>query len=237
MDVCRSCSTMFSPNFTVENIPSFNERIVLIHEEPNHRHVLHSNSIRVFDAYFPPQQASLYHSHDKDSVMICLEGGHVTNELPGKEVVSRPPIPTGEIYYRAYASNLDYATTPFVHRIRNLSPTPFRILDIEILKGPDSPIKLNPLPDHLNLVLENDRVRVSKLRIDPKQSIGEIEFNGPRLLAFMEAGKVSITSKSQSQSQTMEVSPGSLDMQELSHKETIINAGDFFVEMVIVEIK
>jgi hypothetical protein len=235
MDACFLCSTMFSSNFSVETPSLFNERVVSIHEEPSHHHVLHSNSIRVFDANFPPQQASLYHTHDKDSVLICLEGGHVTNELPGKEVVSRPPIPTGEIYYRAYASNPDYAKATFVHRVRNLSQTPFRILDIEILKEPDSSNTLNPLPNCFNIVLENDRVRVSKLRLDSTQSTGEIEFKSPRLLAFMGEGKISITSVSQSR--IIDADRGSLDMQELSHKETITNVGASFMEIVIIEIK
>jgi len=229
MDACHFCSTMLSSNFTVENSSSFNEPIVSIYEEPNHYHVLHSKSIRVFDAIFPPQQVSLYHSHEKDSVMICLDGGHVTNEIPGKEVVSRPPIPTGEIYYRAYAS------TPFVHRIRNLSSTQFRILDIEILKELDTPITLNQLPATIHVALENDRVRVSKLQLAPTQSIDKIIFSGPRLLAVTEECKFSIASESQSQ--TIEADRGHLNMHEFACTETITNVGDTFVEIVLVEIK
>jgi hypothetical protein len=229
MNSCLLCLGMFSSStFAVENTVS-GEPIVQIHEEPNHRHVLHSKSIRVFDAYFPPQKVSLFHSHEKDSVLICLDGGEVTNELPGEELVPRPPILSGLIYYRPYA------TTPLIHRIRNLSSTPFRILDIEVLKTLETPLPLAPLKNIFNVVIENNRIRVSKLHLVPGQSTGEILFSGPRLLAVTEAGKISISSEFQSQA--IEAARGSIDVQESAHKETIKNLGEGAVEIVIVEVK
>lgn len=229
MTACFLCANLFSSAFAVEAATSFDELIVPIHEEPNHRHVLHSNSLRVFDAYFLSQQVSLYHTHEKDSVMICLEGGEVTNELPGQDVVPRPPIPTGKIYYRLYA------TSPFVHRIRNLSTTPFRILDIEILKEQGAAIELNPLSPPFQVALENDRVRVSKLYLAPRQSTGEILFTTPRLLVMTEKGRIVIASVASSE--TIDVDQGYLHMQETSGAETISNQGDDEIEIVVVEMK
>ena len=219
----------FMANYAAAVENDTNERIVPIHEEPNHRHVLHSKSIRVFDAFFPPGKVSLYHSHEKDSVLICLDGGDVTSEEPGKELVPRPPIPSGLIYYRPYA------TTPFVHRIRNLSTTSFRILDIEVLKAPGSALALPKLPDIFNIALENERVRVTKLSLAPGQSTGEIKFSSPRLLAITKAGK--FTFSSDSQSQVIEADRGSLDVRENAEKETITNIGNDVAEIVIVEVK
>jgi hypothetical protein len=229
MNNCLLCLSLFCGSaFAVEHA-AFNEKIVPIHEEPNHRHVLHSKSIRVFDAYFPPQKASLYHSHEKDSVLICLDGGEVTNELPGQEVIPRPPIPSGLIYYKPYS------TTPLVHRIKNLSTTPFRILDIEVLKPIHSSSILATPPDAFNVVIENERVRVSKIHLAKGQSTGKVNFLSTRLLAITEAGKILIASEQQSQS--IEVARGSLDVQELPHTETITNIGESDVEIVAVEIK
>jgi hypothetical protein len=84
-------------------------------------------------------------------------------------------------------------------------------------------------------VLENDRVRVSKLRLAPGQSSGKVKFTKPRLLVFMEEGKIVIAAELQSQ--TIEAGRGSLNMQESPHTETMTNLGDRLVEMVIVETK
>src|SRR3954463_6693537 len=101
MSQCILCSCMASDlNLATEE--HTNEKIVPIDQEPSHRHVLKSASLRVFDAFFPPNEVSLYHSHEKDSVLVCIEGGDVTSEEPGKLLVPRPPIPSRHIYYRPY---------------------------------------------------------------------------------------------------------------------------------------
>src|SRR5437868_1504353 len=77
--------------------------IVPIDREPSHRPVLSASVLRVFDALFLPGAISLFHSHTADSIFICLQGADVASEEPNKPLTERPPIPTGEIYYRPYA--------------------------------------------------------------------------------------------------------------------------------------
>ncbi|HVK55256.1 MAG TPA: hypothetical protein VM532_09540 [Burkholderiales bacterium] len=211
---------------------SSDEQIVPIDNEPSHRAVLHGVSMRVFDAFFPSGKVSLYHSHKADSVFVCLEGADVASEEPGKAVTPRPPIPSGHIYYRPYAQQ------PLVHRVRNLSPTSFRILDIEVLKErPTVPVVLPELPSAFSVVIDNDRVRVAKLHLVAGQSTIEIEFAGPRLLAVLNAGRFAISFRGQPNRRSVDAIPGSLDMQENVSKEVIINAGDTDLDLVSIEIK
>jgi hypothetical protein len=230
MDECPLCSAKSSnPNLTVDTLTGFNEPIVQIHEEPSHRQVLQSASIRVFDVCFLPNEVSLFHSHEKDSVLVCLDGADVTNELPGQGIIPRPPIPSGEIYYRPYA------TKPLVHRIRNQGTTTFRILDIEVLKAVGSAMVLPSLPTSFVTVLENERVRVSKLSLAPDQCTDEITFVSPRILVITRAGKIAISSGAQTQA--IQAKRGFLNMQEVASNETIKNMGNTEVEIVIVEAK
>lgn len=207
--------------------PEASERVVPIDAEPNHHAVLQSPSFRVFDAIFPPQKTSLYHRHDKDSVLVCLDGGDVTSEEPGVKLVPRPPIPSGLIYYRPYA------TGPLVHRVGNQGATEFRILDIELMKPPGAAIALASPSAGWRPVIDNSRLRVSTFVLAPGQSSGEIRFNGPRLLAFVRAGQLRVASGTEAA--LLDVARGHLDVREMAATQTFTNVGDSAVELVVVE--
>ena len=231
MSQCLLCCGFLSNVALAVDANRDDERIVSIDQEPNHRYVLDSPSLRVFDVFFPTGEVSLYHRHAADSVLVCLDGADVTSEEPNKPLVPRPPIPSGLIYYRPYA------TEPLVHRVRNIGTTAFRILDIEILTPPRSDSALAQLPNLFNIVIENSRVSVSKLRLLPNQSTGVVKFTGARLLAVVTAGKFLISTGSQSRDTVIDAVRGHLDMRENAEKEVITNIGDTVLELVSVEAK
>lgn len=226
---CLLCLGLFSnPVFAAGH--NEHETVVSIDQEPSHRQVLTSGSIRVFDVAFPSEKMSLWHMHDKDSVLVCLDGADVPSEEPGKEPVSRPPIPSGLVYYRPYASK------PFVHRIRNASATDFRILDIEVL-GEHSPGRVLPeLKSKHEVTLENERVRVSKLSVGPGQATGALGFSGPHLLVAMSAGDFRVE-PTEGPPLAVSAQRGHLHMQEKSQTEVIRNLGKADLDVLIVEVK
>ena len=225
---CLVCFGLFS-GAALAAEHSAHEPIVSIDQEPSHRLVLKSDSIRVFDVSFPSGKTSLWHSHEKDSVLFCLDGAEVPSEEPGKELVPRPPIPSGFIYYRPYAS------TPFVHRIRNASTTDFRILDIEVLSARPVPVSLATLDKSLAVVLENDRVRVSKASIKPAHAL-EQRFAGPHLLVASNGGDFDVESPAKPPIKVA-AKRGHLHMEENAQEQSIRNAGREDLEVVIVEVK
>jgi len=228
---CVVCLGLFSSvaDVALATEHSAHESIVSIDQEPSHRLVLKSDSIRVFDVSFPSGKTSLWHSHEKDSVLFCLDGAEVPSEEPGKELVPRPPIPSGLIYYRGYAS------TPFVHRIRNASTTDFRILDIEVLSDRQVAGGLAALDKSLAVVLDNDRVRVSKVSIKPSQAV-EQRFAGPHLLVASSSGDFDIGSPGKAPFRVV-AKRGHLHMEEDAQEQSIRNAGREDLEVVIVEVK
>jgi hypothetical protein len=217
------------PNFSFSDEQLAGDtHIVPIDEEPNHCQVLTSNELRVFDVRFLPGKRSLWHSHQRDSVMICLDGADVPSEEPGKALVHRPPIESGKIYYKPYAKH------PFVHRIRNTSETPFRILDIEILTAESKFTELKPLPEFAFLVLENDRVRVSKFALPPGKGVETWHLQGAGLLVAMNAGQIEGGSHLQSESLNAK---GGLHLQEGQVGFALRNNGDALKKLVLIEVK
>lgn len=231
MTQCLLCCGFFSNVALAVDQKSENEQIVPIDREPSHRYVLNGQSIRVFDVFFPPNKVSLYHRHEADSVLVCLDGADVTSEEPGKPLVPRPPITTGLIYYRPYA------TQPLIHRVRNIGTTAFRILDIELLTQAGHPATLAKLPGIFSASLENNRTRVTKVVLQPNQSTGVVKFSGPRLLAFVSSGKVTIASAAQAAGGVIDTVPGHLDLREIGADEIITNVGPTVLEFVSVEVK
>lgn len=226
---CIVCLGLFSTAALAGDHSAY-EPVVPIDNEPSHHLVLNSASIRVFDVLFPAEKQSLWHMHNKDSVLLCLDGADVPSEEPGVEPVKRPPIPSGLIYYREYASK------PFVHRIRNAGKTDFRILDIEVLKERSAAMELAALGNGFSTVIENDRVRVSKALVKPDASLESLNFKGPHLLVSTTEGKFKIESPGQP---AVEVSAarGSLRVEEKGRQASIRNIGPQDLEIVVVEVK
>jgi hypothetical protein len=223
----NTCCVFPNFSFSDEQIAG-DTNAVRIDEDPNHCQVLIGNNLRVFDASFPPGKRSLWHSHQRDSVMICLDGADVPSEEPGKALVLRPPIESGKIYYKPYAKH------PFVHRICNASETPFRILDIEVLTGEPKLTELQPLPEWAFLVLENDRVRVSKFALPSGEMVETWHLQGASLLVAMNAGQVEIDSHLQSESLNAK---GGLHLQEGQDGFALRNKSDALKELVLIEVK
>ena len=76
----------------------------------------------------------------------------------------RPARNVGETYF------IGYAAKPNVHRVTNAGDTPYRVTDTEIRAGCGD---FRPMPDAAGqtLIVENDRVRVTRLMLGPGESI------------------------------------------------------------------
>ena len=230
---CAACMGFFTTFALAVDHGGTHEPIVPVDQEPNHRLVLRGTSARVFDVAFPPGQASLFHRHDKDSVMVCLQGADVPSEEPGKPVAARPPIPSGDIYYRAYARN------PFVHRIRNVGQSDFRMLDIEILKepaAPGAPYELATLPAAADAVIDNERVRVSRISVGAYAATDLMHFNGSHLLVSMTDGEFDLE-RPDAPSARLATRRGNLHLEENPQQWIIRNPAGSALEFVAIEVK
>lgn len=233
MKQCLICLGLFSTAVLAHGHEPY-EPVVSIDQEPSHRIVFHNDVLRIFDVVIEPGARSLFHLHDKDSVLACLDGADVPSEEPGKAIIQRPPIQSGQVYYRAYSQ------TPFVHRIHNISTNRFRILDIELLSEPAThaapAIQLAPMPNGISVALENDRVRVSRFSLAPEQKVGAISFPGPHLFLFMSGGKVGIES-TETPVAPFEAQQGRFHYAAQARSESVHNFGDKAIDILLLEVK
>ena len=131
------------------------QQAVPVASEPRHHLVYRNDWVRVIDAFFPVGDTTLYHTHDRDNVPICLAGGSMTTQPLG----GTPQPGT------AYAGAVGFARASYTHKIANVGQTDLHFLDVEVLQLPKSDT-LGPeagLANH-SLELDNDRVRVFRVR-------------------------------------------------------------------------
>jgi len=192
---------------------------VPIEQEPRHRIVFENKNVRIYDALIPPGDLSLFHTHSVDNVAVVVSGGNGTNEILGKAPIQTGPVTGNASFARA-------TNAPYTHRVGNIGATPLRFVVAEIKtpsESPGVPATLETVSGH-KLIVENDRVKVYRVSIDPKQSTGIRARTLPWLrisvsqstIAVKEAGK---------DSETVETKPGDYRWHEGATAQSLENIG------------
>jgi hypothetical protein len=166
-------------------------QVVPIDKEPRHRLAFQNESVRIFDTRVPAGDTTLYHQHVHDSVYVLISGtDNLVNQLlgePPQRIAAKP----GDVFFGAHS------TAPRVHRFSNLSADEHQVLDIEIIvetKLGSTPFAI--LPQGYQSVLENSRVRVSRIGQRPGEAIaGDASSATARVLVVL-GGRASLASDS-----------------------------------------
>src|SRR5437867_4278759 len=128
---------------------------VEISGEPRHHPKFENEFVRIWDVTVPAGDATLWHIHRNDNVVVAFGDVSLRIEAVGREAVESQ-WKFGEVRF---------AKATYVHRAINIGRTPFHNLTIELIKSPASGGTLSNLPERTSRapVFENDRVRVYRL--------------------------------------------------------------------------
>jgi len=161
------------------------ERIVPIEEEPGHVLKFRNAHVRFFDVQLQPGYLALWHTHLHDGVFVNIEASETSAQDLGGEVKIRQPRMIGETYFIGYTMN------PKAHRVGNVGETLYRVADTEILRACGGFTAVEDGPGQ-TLVVENDRVRVTRLMLAPGEVLA---LHGPcGMLVGVGAGELSFDS-------------------------------------------
>jgi hypothetical protein len=205
---------------------------VPIEREPRHKLVFQNDQFRIFDTRIAAGDVTLYHTHRADSVFVCIEGGETQSEEAGKPVAKRPPPKRGDLWYR------EHSKTPLTHRVHNVGQTDYRVLDIEVL----APLATDngqpvPLPRVYQPVLENDRVRLSRVVLEPQQTTGDDPTPLLRGVLVSVSGGRAIIDTPPNRHSVIEFDPGDYAEREHNGKARVRNGAASPQEFVQIEIK
>jgi quercetin dioxygenase-like cupin family protein len=202
---------------------------VPIEQEPRHRLEFGNQYVRVFDVQIPAGDSTLFHTHVNDGVGLKLSDAHIRDEiLDGK--AEDLQVTRGEVSF-------SYRPNPLTHRVSSIGRTLFRNLFVEILRTDGDPPRapLEALPADRTLVVENERVRVSRQVIAPGQSL-DMHQHTLSLGIAISPGTISIELVGE-QPRTIKLEPGDSQWQQGGIKHSWKNIGAAAFEAVEIELK
>ena len=182
--------------------------------------------VRFFDVQLPPGYRALWHTHLHDGVFVNIEAAQTIAQDFGGEPVPRPARNVGETYFIAYA------TKPNIHRVTNVGETPYRVTDTEIRAGCGD---FRPMPDAAGqtLIVENDRVRVTRLMLGPGESIPLHPSCG--MLVAITAAQIRVRTGGPEESLSM--APAGFKWRDSFAPVVLVNAGESVFHAVDIVVK
>ncbi|MEP6690177.1 MAG: hypothetical protein ABJD07_03415 [Gemmatimonadaceae bacterium] len=164
---------------------------VPVSREAKHHRVLENEWVRIYDVTVRPGDSTLYHVHASDYLFVTLGAASVMAQPMGG-AANPLTVADGEVRF---------TKATITHRVVNPPTSPaFHNLTIEVLKTPSdskgaSPGVPAPAPTvrGRTLVLENDRVRVERVRLEPGDSTGVHTHARRELVVIVQPATLTIT--------------------------------------------
>lgn len=198
---------------------------VPVEKEPRHHLKFENARTRVFDVIVEPGDETLFHTHSNDYVFVMIGDAALKAEVMGSPQVDML-MKNGEVRY---------TKSTVTHRVKNVGSADFRNITIEILgSATGSSARLPAIAGH-TLVLENDRVRVERVLLEPGQSTGVHTHSLAGLGVAVSGGKIEI--ETQGQKQTSELKPGEFRWRDGAVTHSLKNVGDRRFEALDIEWK
>ena len=202
---------------------------VEISGEPRHHPKLENEFVRVLDVTVPAGDATLWHVHRNDNVVVTLGGASLRLEKVGA--------PTVEVLWKVGDVNFGKAT--YIHRAINIGSTPFHNLTIELLKSPLGPpgVPTQTGQTTRQPILENERVRVYRVTLEPGQSTTMHTHSLPGLAVAITAGEIEVTIEGKARPDRLTLPVGDVRWRAGSVTHSIKNVGQTRFEAVDIELK
>ena len=201
-------------------------KIVPIEEEPMHKLKFQNGHVRFFDVQLPPGYEGLWHSHVFDGVFVNISPSQTTAQDLGAEPMKREPRIIGDTNF------MNYTKKPKVHRVNNSGATPYRVTDTEIHSGCGGFGKVIDGAGQ-TLILENDRVRVTRLMIEPGETLALHPPCG--MLVAVTEGRLVFRGPGAEEKSVLH--PADFKWRESYARLTFINAGDSVFHAVDIVVK
>ena len=200
---------------------------VEISGEAHHHPKFENEFVRVWDVTVPAGEATLWHVHRNDNVVVTLGDANLRLE--------NAAVPTTEAQWKF--GEVRFAEATYVHRALNVGTTPFHNLTIELLKPSNFVADPSRLPVQAGRapILENDRVRVYRLSLAPGEAVGMHTHPLPGLVVTITAGEIEVTADGKPVTHPVKSNDVSWRAGAVTH--SIKNVGKTRFEAVDVELK
>ncbi len=202
---------------------------VEISGEPRHQPKFENEFVRIWDVTVPAGDATLWHAHRNDNVVVTLGGASLRLETIGAA-------PT-EVQWKF--GDVRFGKATYIHRAMNVRMTPFHNLTIEILKSPPLSGTLANTKEEISRapIIENERVRVYRLSLAPGESTTTHTHFLPGLGISITPGTIQVTTEGKDKPERVKVPAGDVRWRSGPVIHSIKNVGKTTFEAVDIELK
>ena len=197
--------------------------------EAHHHPKFENKFVRVWDVTVPAGEATLWHVHRNDNVVVTLGEARLRIETAGAA--------PGESLWKF--GEVKFGKATYVHRAMNVGVTPFHNFTIELLKpnagGPAPSIPKEPIVR--TPVLENERVRAFEVTLEPGQSTSMHTHVLPGLAIALTPGDIEVTTEGKNKPDRLNLPLGDLRWRAGAVTHTIKNVGKSRFSAVDIELK
>jgi quercetin dioxygenase-like cupin family protein len=202
---------------------------VEISGEPRHHPKFENEFVRIWDVTVPAGDATLWHAHRNDNVVVTLGGASLRLEAVGA-------VPAGVQWN---FGDVKFGKATYIHRAMNIGTTPFHNLTIELLKSPLGSQGLSPQTGQTSRtpILENERVRVYRLSLAPGESTDVHTHPLAGLAISITPGEIEITTEGKTKPDRLTLPLGDVRWRSGAVTHSIKNVGKTRFEAVDIELK
>lgn len=202
---------------------------VEIKGEPRHHPSFENEFVKIWDVTVPGGDATLWHAHRNDNVVVTLAPAKLHIETLGRDPVDSE-WKFGEVRF---------SKATYVHRAMNAGTTSFHNLTIELLKPAPANSNSTPLPKEAGRepVLENDRVRVFRVSLAPGESLPMHNHPLPGLAIAITAAELEFTTAGAAAAERLKVGETEIRWRAGAVTHAIKNVGKTRFEAVDIEFK
>ena len=198
---------------------------------PFHLPVFHNDYVTLLNVNVLPGRNTGYHIHSFDQVSVNIGAADMTNQNFGSKDVSKPQ--RGESGRATFTDYVKSGTR--THKATNVGATPFHNIST-LFTGKPSGIAVAARPAAYKQEVDNAKVRVWRLALEPGQSAPAITQNAPGVRIIVSSGEFTESVPGQPD-RAMGPSAGDFFWQDGGVTRSIKNTGATRVEFVEFEIK
>ena len=198
---------------------------VPVEDEPHHHVLLKNESVLVMRVTLEPGESTLFHTHSHDRVAIDLADARITLQKLGEPEGEPESTKSGDV-----AASESKGT--YTHRVHNVGPSVFEVLDVELLQRPKQPSSLAVA----KVEAENPSARVYKWTLAAGAASSMHTHERPYLIISATPLVLKMTDP-EGKSFTHEVKAGDFHWVDAKVTHTLANEGTAVGQVVEIELK
>ncbi len=204
--------------------------VVPVEQASYHVPVFSNEYVTVLNVFIPPQRASGYHRHSLDSVGVLIADTARTGQVLGAEVTVTTPRGRGS------ANFTNYAREPLAHTVAMTGDTPFHNIVVELMYPTPGRFTPGTRGQGYTQILDNERVRVWRLVLEPGQTAPAITQAAPGVRVVIDGGEL-VESAAGKPDRNKAPRSGEFFWQEAGTTRAVRNVGTTRIDIVEIELK